>query len=562
MQRNLRAFISYRRQDTFLHRGVDEFITKLIASLKQAGFSDVFLDETGIKPGTNFEGRIYQAILDCDLFVAVIGKSWLPILQQRLGTGEKDILVREIRAALKMEKEILTLLVDDADMPPESALPSQISQFHYNNAVQLQSADTVGAISAQIKASTRQIFETRELGARWFWLYLVFACAAWVLCAVVPHVVGIWEFGPSWGGMAQVWSGLYIWPILFLPFVLMATYRPITILIERAAYTSRMRDRLTYLTPLVLGTVIALLAVFLDAVGVNEVPWSIYPALPGCHADSATAPPESSLRNFGIVTSYNAEPPGGFGPSHQSYENEFWAKNKCWPNVFYYLTVPVSQYATNEIYTRDRPAVRAAFDLVLADRTARYSKTFFAYTLSLAILMWIGCTGVVMSVFYVAVAIRRPDDDTVLNIPSEDAQLCLTYSFVNLMAWVPFRINTLYFKKLYLCDTLSACDLDPKFYLNDLVFCAMLLIGFVALSTGLLVNYKRRMLAVWGLLAVGMMLLAAFAVFRFGADLAHVTGSWQFYVAIAIPSIVIMLALWYQFDPSVVRFRDFKHQIE
>jgi hypothetical protein len=261
------------------------------------------------------------------------------------------------------------------------------------------------------------------------------------------------------------------------------------------------------------------------------------------------------------VNSYDAVPPGGFGPSHQSYENEFWAKNKCWPDVFYYLTVPVSQYATNESYSRERPQVRQAFDSVLTDPTVPYSNTFFAYLLSLAILMWLGCTGIIMAVFYVAVAIRRPDDDTVLQIPSEDAQLCLTYSFVNLTAWVPFRINTLYFKKLYLCDTLDGCVLGLQFYLNDLVFCTMLAIGFVAISAGLLVKYKRRVLAFWGLLAVVTIALAAFAVFRFGANLAQVTASWQFYVAIAIPSIVIMLALWYQFDPSVVRFKDFKREI-
>jgi hypothetical protein len=168
-----------------------------------------------------------------------------------------------------------------------------------------------------------------------------------------------------------------------------------------------------------------------------------------------------------------------------------------------------------------------------------------------------------MSVFYVTVQIRRPSDDAVLRLPSEDAYLCLTYSFVTLMVWVPFRMNTIYFKNLYFCETLEqGCKVNPVLYLNDWVLGTMLLIGYVFLTVGLLVKYHRLVLGLLSAAAVATIILGAFAVFRFSADIAQLTDLWQFYVGLSIPSIVIMVALWYQFDPSVVHFNDFKKEIE
>jgi hypothetical protein len=538
------------------------FIDKLSRALLAAGFTSVFVDKTAVKPGDHYESRIHQAVADCDLFVAVVGRDWLSILREKIAAGDRDILVREIRSALKQEKEIVPLLIDGAVMPKPTDLPEQIRPFHYKNGVPIKSGDSVETIVAALTDSSRQVAEVRKLGSWWTRAYLIFAVFAYYFCAVQPHIIGVWEFGlQPWGGMAKVWSGFFIWPIFFLPFALVALYRPLTVLIESAANAARWKDVLTYLTPLVLGTVISLLAIAIEVRGPVEVPWSIHPALPGCPHASTTASPD-----LAILSSYDKAPdatPGGVGPLHKRYSNEFWLKDKCWPNVFYYLTVPVYQNATNDGYLEERPKVQRAFMSVLSTKSgAPYSASFFPYVLSFAILIWLGCTGVIMSVFYVTVQIRRPSDDAVLRLPSEDAYLCLTYSFVTLMVWVPFRMNTIFFKNLYFCEALDNCAVSATLYLNDWVLGVMLLIGYLFLTVGLLVKYRRLVLGFLGASAVATIVLGAFAVFRFSADIAQLTDLWQFYVGVSIPSIVIMLALWYQFDPSVVHFNDFKKEIE
>jgi TIR domain len=561
----MKAFISYRRNDAFMGtesggRPDFAFIDKLASALTLAGFTEVFVDKTAVRTGDHFESRIHQAITDCDLLVAVIGRSWLAIMRDKIAARERDILVREIRAALKQEKEIAPLLVDGAVMPRPTDLPEQIRPLQEISGVAISSNASVEDIAAKLTHSSRQAADIRRLGSRWLRAYVIFAGFAYYCCALQPHLVGVWEFGSQpWGGMVKVWSGFYIWPIFFLPFALVSLYRPLTVLIESAANASRLKDRLTYLTPLILGTLISLLAIAIEVGGSFEVPWSIHPALPGCSHSSTTA-----SSDWAILSSYDRAPtPGEAGPLFERYGNEFWLKDKCWPNVFYYLTVPVYQNSTNPGYLAERPGVQRAFMSMLSTESgAPYSASFFPYVLSFAILAWLGCTGVIMSVFYVTVQIRRPGDDAVLRLPSEDAYLCLTYSFVTLMVWLPFRMNTIYFKNLYACETLENCVINPQLYLNDGVLGTMLLIGYAFLTVGLLVKYRRLVLGLLGAFAVATILFASFAVFRFSADIAPLTELWQFYVGVSIPSIVIMLALWYQFDPSVVHFNDFKKDIE
>jgi hypothetical protein len=560
MGQELKAFISYRRHDAFMlpQGGVSQpnfgFLDRVEAALKQVGFKDTFVDKSKIQAGEHYESQIHQNISDCDLFVAVIGKDWLNILRQKAAAGERDVLTREIRAALRQEKEIVPLLVDGAAMPQFTELPEQIRAFHFQNGVDILTTHSDTDIANALRGLSNSAASTRKLDSRWSRIYLFSAVAAYFICAVLPHIVGVLEFRESWGGLAEVWSGLFVWPIFFLPFVLLALYRPLTILIESVINASRGRDKLVYSTPLVLGTILTVLAVALE-VAPPEVPWSIYPVLPGCQHASGEA-----LANYGVVSHYDSVPaaaPGTDGPLHERYGDKFWLKDKCWPNVFYYLTVPVYQAEANAGYLSERPQVQKALKSLLEDKTgAPYSWSFFPYIVSFTILIWLAATGILMAVFYVTVQIRRPDG-FVLHLPSEDAYLCLTYSFVTLMVWLPFRMNTNYFKKLYFCGLHESCG---EIYFKDWVFGATLLIGYIYLSIGLLVKYRRVALGLLGSAAVVVIVAGAFAVFRFGADIAPLLG-WTFYIGISIPTIIVMSALWYQFNPSIVHFNDFKKEI-
>lgn len=495
------------------------------------------------------------------MFVAVIGEKWLDLLHERakreLEEGEgPDVLVQEIRAALDLEKEIFPLIVDGATLPNRKDLPDAIRGLPSVNEIQVSSSETVESIAAKLATPSSHLTHVRKLGSRWLRVYLIFAFFAYYFCAIQPHIIGFWEFGTQpWIGMVKVWSGFYVWPIVFLPFALVALYRPLTILIEAVFNTASQKDRLTYLTPLVLGTILTLLAAGIEIVPTEEVPWSIHPALlqPGCQRGPTTGP-----QDHAILSSYNSpRSVGAPAPLDARYGNEFWLKDKCWPNVFFYLTKPAYDNGINEGYIAERPAVQQAFIRVLQIGKP-YSASFFPYVLSFAIMIWLACVGTFLSVFYVFVGIRRPHDDAELRIPSEDAYLCLTYSFVTLMVWIPFRMNTNYFKYLYSCADITRCELTYSRYFYDILLGVMFFICYVFLTGSLLIRYRRLALCFLSIAAIATIIAGAVMVYHFSDSIARLTDLWQFYVGISIPSILLMAALWYQFDPAIVRFNDFK----
>jgi hypothetical protein len=485
MARIFKAFISYRRHDAYIplkEGGVLDyaFIEGLRSALKSVGFDDVFVDTGNIKVGENYESKIYRAVSESDLIVAVVGNKWLDILREKAASGERDTLLREIRAGLRQEKEIIPLLVDGVAMPAEGDLPQEIKPFHYENGLAVKSTDAPETIATALADKARQVTEARKLDSRWVTVYRIIAAIAYVCCAILPLIVGWLEFGlDSWLGMAAIWSGLFFWPAMFLLFALVALRRPILVLVDTAV-NSRGWDRLTYLSPLLFGALLAVVATALELSG-DETPWSVYPALPGCSQAAA-----SELRPLSAYDQSNAL------KEDSPYLNRVWLTQKCWPDVFYYLTVPLLRGTPPAAYLVDRKAVARTFNMVMRrDIKVAHSWTFLAYLVSFLIFMLFGCTGIVMSIFYAMVQIRRPDDDSVLRLPSENAFLCLTYTLVTVMIWIPFRINTDYFKYLYSCDSYPNCDVDLKLYLTDAAMAAMLLLCYLFLTVGLIGKFGR-----------------------------------------------------------------------
>src|SRR5262249_36903354 len=148
------------------------------------------------------------------------------------------------------------------------------------------------------------------------------------------------------------------------------------------------------------------------------------------------------------------------------------------------------------------------------------------------------------SIFYVVAKIRRPHDDLVLSLPTENAYLCLTYSLVTLMVWIPFRMNTVSTKRLYFCPDLEQCDPGPVLYFNDAVLGIMLLIGYAYLTVGLLVRYRRMALAVEGALTALVTAISATLVVLYSNQVAVLSEFWQFYLGLSILAITALTALW------------------
>src|SRR5215213_697007 len=107
-----RIFINYRRQDS------EGYVGRLFDHLrKHFEPTDIFMDVDSIKPGTDFVQALEEAVTACDIFVSIIGPTWLTIADddgaRRLDQWN-DFVRLEIANAIKQKKLIVPVLVGRA----------------------------------------------------------------------------------------------------------------------------------------------------------------------------------------------------------------------------------------------------------------------------------------------------------------------------------------------------------------------------------------------------------------------------------------------------------------
>lgn len=118
-----RVFVSYRQQDTGWPASA--LYERLV---KRFGEHQVFKDIDNISLGEDFVQKITEEVEECDILLALIGRSWL----QRDENGRRridepnDFVRLEIKTALNRSVMLIPILVDGALMPSADDLPSDI----------------------------------------------------------------------------------------------------------------------------------------------------------------------------------------------------------------------------------------------------------------------------------------------------------------------------------------------------------------------------------------------------------------------------------------------------
>ena len=131
----IRIFISYRRDDSegYVGRLYDHLVEKF-------GKDHVFLDVDTIKPGKDIRAEIEQAVLLCDVLIAVIGPQWIMADdgsgKRRLDDSE-DYVRLEIATALKRNILVIPTLVHKAKSPTRNELPADLSLLAGRNAIDI-----------------------------------------------------------------------------------------------------------------------------------------------------------------------------------------------------------------------------------------------------------------------------------------------------------------------------------------------------------------------------------------------------------------------------------------
>lgn len=128
-----KIFISYRREDS-------ADVTGRLGERLREHFGDVnvFTDADDIPPGVDFRVHIEQAINQCDVLLAVIGKDWLGIKNandERRLDEPADFVRVEIESALKRGIPVIPLMVRGASVPEQCQLPGSIRELAFRNAL-------------------------------------------------------------------------------------------------------------------------------------------------------------------------------------------------------------------------------------------------------------------------------------------------------------------------------------------------------------------------------------------------------------------------------------------
>jgi hypothetical protein len=129
-------FINYRRDDAKGEAGrLFDWLSRYF------GKDQVFMDVSGsIEPGLEFDRVIETAVSSCDVLIVVIGKEWLSATDEkgrRRLADPKDFVRLEIAAALRRDIRVIPVLVQEAEMPDEEALPDDLKKLCRRQASEL-----------------------------------------------------------------------------------------------------------------------------------------------------------------------------------------------------------------------------------------------------------------------------------------------------------------------------------------------------------------------------------------------------------------------------------------
>jgi hypothetical protein len=146
-------FISYRREDSYSDTG--HLYTELT---RHFGTESIFLDQSSIQSGEDFPEKLREAIDGAEVFLVLIGSSWLDAFSRRESSHSVDYVREEIVRALNRRKQegeaglkVIPVLFHQTNFPVSmDEIPEEIREIAVLNAHTLrdQMADYVTDIQA------------------------------------------------------------------------------------------------------------------------------------------------------------------------------------------------------------------------------------------------------------------------------------------------------------------------------------------------------------------------------------------------------------------------------
>jgi TIR domain len=179
-------FVSYRRSDSADVTGrICDQLKVLLGDVR------VFRDVDSIALGRDFREAVSEAVGQCEVLLAIIGKEWLS------GTGDdgkrrlddsNDYVHIEIASALKRGIPVVPVLVENAPMPRAADLPEPLRDLAFHNGTPVRPDPDfhhdVGRLGSQLK----QYLPKGRTGLRRIWASTY---AKLALCAAGVALLGV-----------------------------------------------------------------------------------------------------------------------------------------------------------------------------------------------------------------------------------------------------------------------------------------------------------------------------------------------------------------------------------
>jgi SIR2-like domain/TIR domain len=162
----LQIFISYRRSDT------QSASRQLTEALKlRFGSEDVLFDTRDIAAGVEWRSDTMRRVRESDVVLAIIGPHWAATAEDRarrsvLDRTDEDVVRLEIETAFTHGAIVVSVLVDDAEMPVRDTLPRPFRPLVDAQAQTLHHAswdrdvDALEEVLAHLTARPRPVLES------------------------------------------------------------------------------------------------------------------------------------------------------------------------------------------------------------------------------------------------------------------------------------------------------------------------------------------------------------------------------------------------------------------
>lgn len=189
-----RIFISYRRGDASADASrLREHLTP------RFGDNLIFQDINSINPGQRFAAVIEGALKTCNVFLAVIGPTWLdcrnPDGARRLDDPQDWVRIEIAQALLREGVTVIPVLVRDARFPKSEELPEDLKALTGRHYQELRERDwkhhveeLIRVIEKELKLPARPVASARK-GRGWWWKVPLAALAV----AIAMIVAGVFD---------------------------------------------------------------------------------------------------------------------------------------------------------------------------------------------------------------------------------------------------------------------------------------------------------------------------------------------------------------------------------